>query len=69
MLQSEIEFKDNGEFVEMWFEDDRPPFKDVLAGAFRKDEEGYFRFHPARKVVMTCKHLRIAAQKASELNT
>ena len=53
----------------MWFEDDRAPFKDVFAGAFRKDDEGYYRFHPARKVVMTFKHLRMAAEKTSELNT
>jgi hypothetical protein len=36
MLSKEIEFKDNGEFVEMWFENDTPPFDDVLAGAFRR---------------------------------
>ena len=68
MLKREIEFKNNGEFIEMWFEDDRAPFKDVFAGTFRKDDEGYYRFHP-RKVVMTCKHLRMAAKKAGELNT
>lgn len=68
MLKSEVEFKQEDCFVSVWYENDRPPFDDVLMGALRKDDEGYYRFHPSRKAVMTCKHLRLVASKASELN-
>ena len=68
MLKSEIEFKDNKDFVEMWWEQDTPPFNDKLIGCLRKSDDNYYRFHPARKVVMTCKHLRVLAEKISKLN-
>jgi hypothetical protein len=68
MLKSEIEFKDNGEFVSMWWESDSPPFDDRLMGCLRRDKDGFYRFHPARKVVLTCKHLRTLAKKCSDLN-
>ena len=69
MLSTEIEFKDNKEFIEVWYEDDRPPFRDVLMGALRKDGEGYYRFHAGRNVVMTCKHFRVVGKKIGDLNT
>ena len=69
MMDREIEFKDNGDFVEMWWEDDRPPFNDKILGCIRKGEDGFFRFHPARKVVMNCRCLRELAAKVSQLNT
>ena len=68
MLKSEVEFKLDGDFYSVWYENDKPPFDDVLMGALRKDSDGYFRFHPARKALMTCKHLRVLAAKVSELN-
>lgn len=68
MLNSEIEFKGNKDFIEMWWEQDLPPFNDKLIGCLRKGDDGYYRFHPARKTVMTCKHLRVLAKKVSELN-
>ncbi len=68
MLKSEIEFKQEDAFISVWYENDRPPFDDRLMGALRKDDDGYYRFHPARKVVMTCKHFRIVGNKISELN-
>ena len=67
-LSSEIEFKQEDDFVSVWYEDDKPPFRDMLMGALRKDNDGYYRFHPARKAIMTCKHFRIVGQKISELN-
>lgn len=68
MLKSYVEFKDEGGFMSVWSEDDKPPFKDLLIGSLRKDDEHYYRFHPARKVVMTCKHLRVVMYKIAELN-
>jgi hypothetical protein len=67
MLNSEIEFKENGEFIEMWWEQDAPPFDDRLMGCIRKGDDGY-RFHPARKAVLTVKHLRFLIKKCSGLN-
>lgn len=69
MLEAEIEFKEEDGVLSVWYEDDRAPFTDRLMGALRKDDEGYYRFHPARKAVMTCKHFRIVGKKISELNT
>jgi hypothetical protein len=68
MLKSEVEFRNEDGFISVWYEDDRPPFKDMIMGAIRKDNEGYYRFHPARKAVMTCKHLRVVMYKIAELN-
>jgi hypothetical protein len=68
MLNAEIEFKDNTDFIEMWWESDSAPFEDKLMGCLRKGEDGHYRFHPARKVILTCKHLRVLAQKCSDLN-
>jgi hypothetical protein len=68
MLKSEVEFRNEDGFISVWYEDDRPPFKDMIMGALRKDDEGYYRFHSARKAVMTCKHLRVVMYKIAELN-
>ena len=68
MLKSEIEFRNEGGFISVWYEDDKPPFKARLMGALRKDEDYFYRFHPARKAVMTCKHFRVVGEKISELN-
>ena len=68
MLKSGIEFKDNKDFIEVWWEQDTSPFNDKLIGCLHKGEDGYYRFHPARKSVMTCKHLRVLSEKVSELN-
>jgi hypothetical protein len=69
MMESEICFvkQDNGN-VEIWYENDQPPFDDKLMGVLREDTEGYYRFHPARVVVMTCKHFRVVGKYLSELN-
>lgn len=69
MLNSEIEFKDNSDFIEVWWECDQAPFDDKLIGYIRKGGDGFYRFHPARKAIMTCKHLRVLAKKISDLNT
>jgi hypothetical protein len=64
----DIEFKFNGDFVEMWWEDDMPPFDGKLMGCIRRGDDNYYRFHPARKTVMNCKCLRVLAKKVSDLN-
>ena len=69
MLKSEVEIKDEDGFMSVWYEDDKPPFDDKIMGALRKDDDGYYRFHPARKAVMTCKHFRVVSAKIAELNT
>jgi len=63
-----IEFKDNGEFIEVYSESDKPPFNDILLGAIRKNEDGYYVFHVARKVILYVCHLRRLAAHISELN-
>lgn len=68
MLNTEIEFKENGNSIAVWWEQDTPPFKDKLIGAVRKGDDGYYRFHPARDAVMHCKILRVLAEKVSNLN-
>ena len=68
MLKSEVEFENVGDFFAVYYEDDKPPFNDRLMGALRKDEDGYYRFHPVRGAVMTCKHFRVLVDKISELN-
>lgn len=62
-----FEYKYNGEFYEVW--DDYWFDKEILVGALRKNDEGYYQFHPGRKVVLSCKMLRDIAEKLSELNT
>lgn len=65
----EIEFRPRGDEVDMWVERDCAPFDCYLCGSMRKDDEGFFRFHPVSGVVMTCKILREAAAEASRLNS
>jgi hypothetical protein len=68
VLKSQIEFKQEDGFFSVWQENDKPPFDDMLMGALRKDCDGYYEFHPARKIIMTCKLCRTIAAKLSELN-
>ena len=63
-----MEFKYNGDFTEVW---GLEPFRgddDCLFGAIRKDADGYYWFHPSRRVVMSCRMMREIAKKLSELN-
>ena len=69
MLHSEITFTKEEDLIAVWYEEDKPPFEDKLMGSLRKDEDGYYRFHPARKVIMTCKHFRVVGEKISSLNS
>jgi hypothetical protein len=68
VLDSEVEFKEEDGFISVWYEDDRAPFEDKIMGTLRKDDEGFYRFHPG-KVVMTCKHCRMVMYQLSVLNT
>lgn len=68
-LMASIEFKDQHGIVRMWAERDCAPFDNYIIGHFEKGDEGYYIFEPSNGVQMTCKHLRTAAAKASELNT
>ena len=63
-----MEFEDNGEFIEVWGWDAFNGQNDRLFGAIRKDANGYCWFHPARKVVMSCRMMREISKKLSELN-
>ena len=67
MLKSSIEFKEESGVMMMWCENDSAPFDDYMIGHFSKGDDGYYRFKPYGQE-MTCKHLRTAAKKASELN-
>jgi len=69
MLNASIEYKEHYGVIRMWCERDSAPFDDYIIGHFEKDGDGYYVFEPASGVRMTCKHLRMAAEKASELNT
>lgn len=42
---------------------------DVILGAIRKDYEGYWVFHPARKVTLNCGQLKRLCKKLSDMNT
>lgn len=68
-MNSEIEFREENDCISVWYEDDRPPFKDCLMGELWKDNEGYYRFHPDEDAVMTQKHFRTVGRKISQLNT
>ncbi len=67
-LTASIEFKEESGVITMWCERDCAPFDDYMLGHFSKEEDGYYEFTPYGGK-MTCKHLRTAAKKASELNT
>lgn len=64
----EIEFRRRGKEIDMWVERDCEPYDDYVCGVLRKDEEGFFRFHPNQGVVMHCKLLREAANELARLN-
>lgn len=44
------------------------PFDDYNIGVFQKDEDGFYRFLAFSELPMTCKMLREAAKKCSNLN-
>ena len=62
-----MEFKNNGEFIEVY---DYCYYKgdDILFGSIRKGEDNHSVFHPARKVILTFKHLKLIAKEISRLN-
>ena len=63
-----IDYTDNGDFIECYsycF----VKHDDILLGAIRKGYEGYYIFHPARKVTLDCGLLRRLSTKLSEMNT
>ena len=62
-----MEFKDNGEFIEC-YDQCYVSAEDRLYGAIRKDEEGYYTFHPARRVVLTCIQLKNLFERLRFLN-
>ena len=57
---------DEGGFYSVWDEDDLGD--EQLLGAFREVKDDFFRFHPARSAVLTCKQLRKLAEEVSRLN-
>lgn len=64
-----MEFKNNGEFIEARGYSEIVDNDEFLFGAIRKDAAGYYWFHPARKVVMSCRMMREISKKLSELNS
>lgn len=66
---NQYEYKDHFGLVRMFRERDLAPFDYYIIGNFEKEDDGFYIFVPADSVRMTCKDLRTAAQKASELNT
>lgn len=64
----EVEFRQNGEQIDMWVERDCAPFDDYICGVLRKDVEGFFRFNPNAGVVMHCKLLQEVAAAVGGLN-
>jgi len=63
-----MEFKENDEFIEVCGWDSIRGDDDCLFGFIRKDSGGYHWFHPARRVVMSCRVMREISKKLSELN-
>ena len=68
-MSEQVEFSEKEQIIEVLYEDDRPPFKKKLMGVLKKDDEGFFRFHPNGNAVMIQKHFRIIGKKISELNS
>lgn len=64
-----MEFKDNGEFIEVRGLDAFIGDDDCLFGAIRKNSGGYHWFHPARRVMMNYRIMREISKKLSELNS
>ena len=67
-MVDQYEYKEHFGVIRMLRERDTGPFGYFIMGHFEKDEDGYYIFSPTDGVRMTCKDLRTAAQKASELN-
>lgn len=63
-----INFKDNGEFIEVYGWNPSIGEDDFLFGALRKCEEGYYWFHPARKVVLCFGGMKEICDKLGRLN-
>ena len=63
-----VTFKEHGSVIRMMDERDCTPFDEYIVGYFDKGEDGYYEFNASEGVRMSCKHLRVAADKASELN-
>ena len=68
MLSSEFEYKEHFGVIRMSGERECAPFDNYIIGYFEKTDEGYFVFEPSIHR-MTCKQLREASKKVSELNT
>lgn len=64
-----MEFKDNGEFIEVWGLDAFWGDDDCLFGAIRKYSDGNYWFHPARRLTMSATIMREISKKLSELNS
>lgn len=63
-----IDYKYEGEFISCWsYSFDKS--RDDLIGAIRKDADGFWVFHPARKVTLCCGQLKRLYVKISEMNT
>ena len=55
-----------GDFYLVWDEDDLGD--EQLLGAFREGKDDFFRFHPARSAVLTCRQLRNLSEEVGRLN-
>lgn len=42
--------------------------EETFLGCISKSFDGFWRFNPARGVSLTCKHMRLIAEKISDLN-
>lgn len=67
-LSRMYEYANNPDAIVMIGENRNPPFDKEIVGHFVKDEDGYFVFEPAIKQ-LTCKQLREASKKVSQLNS
>lgn len=64
-----IEFKGNGEIIEMWVQREDAPYDEYIIAIIKKGDDGYSRFYPKDGVVMIQKYLREAADEISKLNS
>lgn len=60
-----IDIKHNGEFYECWSTREDAQ----LIGALRADRDGFYMFHPARRIMLCVKELNQIASKLSMINT
>ena len=68
MLSSEFEYMESGRVVHMYAETTCGTEQYIL-GTFRPAQNGYYYFEPVNGAELSCKMLREAAKKVSELNT